>query len=126
MLSNHEHATLEEASSDLLGFALDPSNWVSVESDALEASPGSKVPAYQRSVGKLKVLASVDIRPNLETHLRVAFRAPGLNPIKAADHLEVFLKRRMPLVPNSEWSVELDRRNWIHFVRLYTKARLDA
>ena len=47
-------------------------------------------------------------------------------PVKAADHLEAFLKQRLPLTPNSEWQVEVDERRWIHFVRRYAAPRLQA
>jgi hypothetical protein len=119
MLSVQQRTSLEEASSDLLEFALDPRNWVPLAA----AAPAL---AYQRSVGALRVLAWVDVRPNLTTYLRIAFRGPGLSPMKAADHLEEFLKARMPLMPNTEWQVELDSRNWIHFVRPYTQGNLRA
>jgi len=59
-------------------------------------------------------------------NLRVAFRAPGLTPVKAADHLEAFLRKRLPLTPNSEWQVEVDERRWIHFVRRFAGTRLQA
>jgi hypothetical protein len=81
---------------------------------------------YQRRVGPLRICASVDVTSGLEVHLRVAFRAPGLTPIKAADHLEAFLKQRLPLTPNTEWQVEVDERRWIHFVRRYAAAHLLA
>lgn len=126
MLSVQQRTTLQEASSDLLEFALDPRNWVPIEAELQERGNTSPTTAYQRSVGALRVLAWVDVRPNLETYLRIAFRGPGLSPMKAADHLEEFLKARMPLMPNTEWEVELDRRNWIHFVRPYTVGNLRA
>jgi hypothetical protein len=56
----------------------------------------------------------------------VAFRGPGLTPVKAADQLEAFLKTRLPLTPNTEWQVEVDERRWIHFVRRYASPRLNA
>ncbi|HZI10459.1 MAG TPA: hypothetical protein VE153_08675 [Myxococcus sp.] len=127
MLSIHEHATLEEASSELLQFVLQPSNWMT----ALPANQTpSSVPGddaqYQRRVGSLRIFAIIEVAPSLEVSLRVAFRAPGLTPVKAADHLEAFLKQRLPLTPNSEWQVEVDERRWIHFVRRYAAPRLQA
>ena len=44
----------------------------------------------------------------------------------AADHLESFLKQRLPLTPNSEWQVEVDERRWIHFSRRYAGTHLLA
>ena len=127
MLSIHEHANLEEASEELLEFALAPSNWV--QAPAAEQAPTS-VPAedarYQRRVGSLRVYTVIEVAGSLEVFLRVAFRAPGLTPVKAADHLESFLKQRLPLTPNSEWQVEVDERRWIHFVRRYSASRLQA
>jgi hypothetical protein len=127
MLAIHEHATVEDASSDLLDFILTPENWLSVEQQAEDASarPAQNV-LYQRRVGPLRICASVEVSAPLETFLRVAFRAPGLTPVKAADHLEAFLRKRLPLTPNSEWQVEVDERRWIHFVRRYAGTRLQA
>jgi hypothetical protein len=127
MLAIHEHATVEEASSDLLDFILTPENWLSIEQQAEDASvrPAQNV-LYQRRVGPLRICASVEVSSPLETFLRVAFRAPGLTPVKAADHLEAFLRKRLPLTPNSEWQVEVDERRWIHFVRRYAGTRLQA
>jgi hypothetical protein len=119
MLSIHEHDTLEEASTDLLSFVLDPRNWLAQAREVQSEE-------YQRRVGKLRISASVDVQPNLDTRLRVSFRAPGLSPLKAADHLETFLKPRLPLLPNTEWQVELDERSWIHFFRPYTLEKLQA
>jgi hypothetical protein len=121
MLSVPQRATLKEASSDLLSFALDPRNWV-----PLTGATHAPNLEYERRVGALRVLASVNILPNLETYLRISFRGPGLSPMTAADHLEEFLEARLPLMPNTEWEVELDHRHWIHFVRPYTTARLKA
>ena len=127
MLSIHEHATLEEASAELLQFALAPSNWTTAlpASQAPTAVPGQDV-QYQRRVGPLRIYTTVEVAPSLDVFLRVAFRAPGLTPVKAADLLETFLKQRLPLTPNSEWQVEVDERRWIHFVRRYASARLQA
>ncbi|HLL06650.1 MAG TPA: hypothetical protein VK539_39120 [Myxococcaceae bacterium] len=127
MLAIHELATVEEASSDLLDFILIPENWLSIEQQSEDASarPAQNV-LYQRRVGPLRICASIEVSTPLETFLRVAFRAPGLTPVKAADHLEAFLRKRLPLTPNSEWQVEVDERRWIHFVRRYAGPRLQA
>jgi hypothetical protein len=130
MLSIHEKATVEEASADLLSFILEPGNWVPLDEPEGEEDstlrPVDDV-AYQRRVGPLRICASVDVSPeSLEVLLRVAFRAPGLTPVTAADHLEAFLKDRLPLVPNSEWQVEVDSRKWIHFMRRYVGGALQA
>ncbi|XXF79323.1 hypothetical protein P2318_06110 [Myxococcaceae bacterium GXIMD 01537] len=127
MLSIHEHATVEEASADLLDFILGPDNWVSLAQPSQDPSarPGQNA-LYQRRVGSLRICASVDVTPELGVFLRIAFRAPGLTPVKAADHLEAFLKTRLPLTPNSEWQVEVDERRWIHFMRRYAGAHLAA
>lgn len=125
MLSIHEHASLEEASVELLEFALDPSNWTVALENGAAVVPAQGV-QNQRRVGPLRVYAVVEVTPSLEVFLRVAFRAPGLTPVKAADHLESFLKQRLPLTPNTEWQVEVDERRWIHFVRRYASPRLQA
>ncbi len=127
MLSIHEHSTVEEASAALLAFALEPSNWVApVPPD--EDTPAQPAPSaqYQRRVGPLRICAFVEVSSELEVFLRVAFRAPGLTPVKAADHLETFLKHRLPLTPNTEWQVQVDERRWIHFVRRYAAPSLAA
>lgn len=118
MLSNAEHVSLEEAGSDLLAFALAPQNWTvkDVRADAL----------FQRRVGSVRIYAQIEIAEDLETVLRIGFFAPNLSPNKAADHLEAFVKGRMPFMPNSEWAVEIDDRRWIHFCRTYTAASLTA
>ncbi|WP_037584445.1 hypothetical protein [Stigmatella aurantiaca] len=127
MLAIHEHMTVEEASGDLLGFVLVPDNWLPLERQAEDPSVRPVQNAvYQRRVGPLRICACVDVSATLDVSLRVAFRAPGLTPVKAADHLETFLRNRMPLTPNSEWQVEVDERRWIHFVRRYTGAHLQA
>jgi hypothetical protein len=126
-LAIHEHATVEEASKDLLDFILEPTNWLSLEEQASDASlrPAQNA-LYQRRVGPLRICACLELSSSLEVFLRIAFRAPGLTPVKAADHLEAFLRSRLPLTPNSEWQVEVDERRWIHFVRRYAGARLQA
>jgi hypothetical protein len=125
MLSIHEHASLEEASVELLEFALEPSNWMAIQANGAAVVPAQDA-QNQRRVGPLRVYAVVEVSPSLEVFLRVAFRAPGLTPVKAADHLELFLKQRLPLTPNTEWQVEVDERRWIHFVRRYASPRLQA
>ncbi len=127
MLQINELANVEEAGKELLGFILDPKNWVPLDrlSKDPTARPGQN-PAYQRQVGGLRICASVDVTPELVVFLRVGFRGPGLSPMKAADHLESFLKSRMPFTPNSEWQVEIDERRWIHFIRRYAGETLRA
>jgi hypothetical protein len=102
MLSIPENRNVEEASESLLDFILEPSNWVWLGHVKDGERPG-QLPEYQRRVGSLRICASVDVSPELGVFLRVAFRAPGLSPSKAADHLEAFLKNRIPLTPNTEW-----------------------
>ncbi len=126
MLSIHEHATLEDASTALLEFALEPSNWMTLQPAEQAATAVPQDVRYQRRVGSLRIYTVLEVAPSLEVFLRVAFRAPGLTPVKAADHLEAFLKQRLPLTPNSEWQVEVDERRWIHFVRRYSAPRLQA
>jgi len=127
MLSVHEHSTLEEAGQELLAFILEPSNWVtSLPRHAGVISPPGQDEKHQRRVGTLRVYAAVEVDSSLDVFLRVAFRGPGLTPVKAADHLESFLEQRLPLTPNSEWQVEVDERRWIHFVRRYAGSRLTA
>jgi hypothetical protein len=126
-LAIHEHATVEEASKDLLDFILMADNWLSARQQAQEPSARPVQNAlYQRRVGPLRICACVDVSDALEVSLRVAFRAPGLTPVKAADQLEAFLRTRVPLTPNTEWQVEVDERRWIHFVRRYAGAHLLA
>ncbi len=126
-LAIHEHATVEEASKDLLDFILMADNWLSARQQAQEPSARPVQNAlYQRRVGPLRICACVDVSDALEVSLRVGFRAPGLTPVKAADQLEAFLRTRVPLTPNTEWQVEVDERRWIHFVRRYAGAHLLA
>lgn len=127
MLSVQENASLQEAGAELLEFILSAEHWVPLEQLSREPQlrPGQNA-AYQRRVGALRICASVDVTPSLEVFLRVAFRAPGLSPVKAADHLDAFLKSRLPLTPNTEWQVQIDERRWIHFMRRYTGETLRA
>ena len=127
MLQIDEHSTVEEASRDLLEYILSPENWVMLSElkQRPDARPGQN-PAYQRRVGNLRICASVDVTASLDTLLRIAFRAPGLTPPKGADHLASFLAPRIPLLPNSEWQVQIDEKNWIHFIRRYTTPSLSA
>jgi hypothetical protein len=127
MLSIHEHPSVEEASRHLLRFVLDPTNWLapggevtSQSHDLRERSP------YQRKVGPLRICASVDVSPTLEATLKISFRAPGLTPMEATDHLERFLRTKFVMIPNSEWLVEVDDRRWIHFIRRYSGRALRA
>lgn len=127
MLQIPEHSTLQEASRNLLDFILSPQNWVLLsELDQKPAARPGQNPDYQCLVGNLRICASVDVTPSLETFVRVAFRGPGLTPKKAADHLVSFMGPRIPLWPNSEWQVQVDARNWIHFIHCYTRAALEA
>ena len=112
MLSSAEHVSVEDAGGDLLAFVLDPENWA-VKDVRQKAE-------YQRKVGSLRMYAQIEVNEDLEAVLRIGFFAPGLSPTKAADHLEAFVKTRLPFVPNSEWQVEIDDRRWIHFYRRYT------
>ncbi len=127
MLSINEHATMEEASNELLEFVLDPQNWVALGElrTRPQERPGQNA-AYQRRVGNLRICASVDVTPGLEVFLRVAFRAPGLTPPRAADHLAEFITGKIPLIPNAEWQVQVDDREWVHFIRRYTAEALKA
>lgn len=116
---------LVEASRTLLDFILAPANWFPLSKLQIEPiTPPGQNALYQRRVGALRICASVDITDDLQVFLRVAFKAPGLTPAKAADHLETFLKPRLPLLPNTEWQVEVDAKGWIHFIRRYSGARL--
>lgn len=118
MLSVNESRTLVEAGQELVGFILEPAHWVSLDfaQGAPDKVPG-KNPEYQRVVGALRICASVDVTRELGVFLRVGFRAPGLTPARAAEHLEEFLKGSLPLRPNTEWQVQIDSRKWIHFIR---------
>jgi hypothetical protein len=120
MLSIHEHATVQDASSELLNFVLDPVNWVALDTVKREpsAGPGQNA-AYQRIVGKLRICAAVEVTSSLDVFLRIGFSAPGLTPMIAAEHLEAFLGTRLPLIPNSEWQVAVEGRRWVHFIRRY-------
>jgi hypothetical protein len=82
--------------------------------------------SHQRRVGSLRICASVDVTASLKVFLHVAFRAPQLTPMKAVDLLEAFLRETLPLLPNTEWEVRIDERQWIHFSRLYAQAPLAA
>lgn len=133
MLSIHESASLEEASSELLDTALAPEHWrerAASEGDGDGAGRpddrGLDDPRYQRRVGALRVCAALEVGEDLGVTLRVSFRAPGLTPTRAAEHLEAFLGPRLPLLPNTEWQVEVDERRWIHFSRRYLEGPLEA
>lgn len=118
MLSNAEHVSLEDAGGDLLQFALSPENWT-----ARDVRTHAE---FQRKVGSLRVYAQIEVNEELDAVLRIGFYGPNLSPTKAADHLEEFVKGRMPFTPNSEWQVEIDDRKWIHFCRRYTGPSLSA
>jgi hypothetical protein len=127
MLLVHEHATLEEASTHLLEYVLSPEHWLPSEAAAsLALRPAYQPAEYHARVGKLRICACLNVRSNLDVVLHVAFRAPGLTPARAADHLETFLQERLPLQPNTEWQVEVDGRYWIHFQRAYQNQKLVA
>lgn len=110
--------TMEEAGGALLERAIDPARW---------ALPGRRVTVDNTCrVGSVQVCASVDVTPTLETFLRVSFRGPKLSPMQAAELLEQFTSVRFTFIPNIEWFVEIDARNWIHFSRPYSQPRLQA
>lgn len=127
MFQIHEHSSVEEASQELFPFIANPRNWVALEqlSRHPDARPGENA-AYQRQVGALRICASVDVTDGLQVFLRIAFRAPGLTPTRAADHLDSFLKQFIPMLPQSEWQVQVDGRKWIHFIRRYGAEPLRA
>jgi hypothetical protein len=127
MLSIDQHITLEEAGAKLLDFVLAAENWVVLDRIRTrpQERPGQNA-AYQREVGSLRICASVVVTAGLEVFLRIAFRGPGLSPSRAADHLGTFLEGRIPLTPNSEWQVQVDGPDWVHFVRRYAGAPLEA
>ena len=127
MLSIDESSSLEEAGEALLDFIAKPAQWVALAElgEDPRLRPGQN-PSYQRRVGTVKICASVDISSQLDVYLRIGFRGPGLTPTKAADHLEKFLARRLPLLPNTEWQVEVDERRWIHFIRRWVGPTLQA
>lgn len=110
--------SMEAAGEALLTRAIDPSRWM---------LPGRRVTLDNRAkVGTVEVCASVDVTPTLETFLRVSFKGPSLSPMEAAELLEAFTRCRYTFVPNCEWMVEIDARQWIHFSRPYTQPRLQA
>jgi len=127
MLQVSQNATVEEAGRDLLGFILQPDHWVVLDrlADRPNERPGANA-NYQRQVGPISICASVDVTADLGVFLRIAFRAAKLTPVKAAEHLEAFLRSRMPLLPNTEWQVQVDGRRWIHFIRRYVGEGLQA
>jgi hypothetical protein len=127
MLQVTQSATVEEAGKDLLGFILDPVHWVVLDRLATQPQerPGSN-PNYQRRVGPISICASVDVTADLGVFLRIAFRASKLTPVKAAELLEQFLRPRLPLLPNTEWQVQIDERKWIHFIRRWVSDSLTA
>lgn len=127
MLSIHEHATVAEASEALFPFIVSPNNWVVM--GRLQSEPGMRPgenASYQRRVGPLRICASVDVTPALGVFLRIGFRGPAMSPMKAADHLEAFLKGRLPMLPHSEWTVQVDERRWVHFIRRWVGDALTA
>src|SRR5262245_15995106 len=61
-LAIHEHATVEEASKDLLDFVLMPANWLPIEAQSADPSLRPVQNAhYQRRVGPLRICACVDV-----------------------------------------------------------------
>jgi hypothetical protein len=118
MLQVNQSPSLEQAGRDLLDFILPPPNWVVLErlSSAPQERPGVN-PNYQRQVDGVRICASVDVTPELGVFLRIAFRGPKLTPMKAVECLEAFLRERLPLLPNTEWQVQVDERRWFHFIR---------
>jgi len=127
MLSIHAHSTVEEASEALFPFIVRPENWVPLEglSRNRGVRPGENA-AYQRAVGPLRICASVDVTAELSVYLRVAFRAPQLTPLQAADHLADFLKHFVPLLPHAEWEVHVDGKRWVHFIHRWVGSPLQA
>jgi len=110
--------SMEEAGGALLERATAPERW---------GYPGRRVTMDNRArVGRVEVCASVDVTPTLETLLRVSFKGPELSPMQAAELLERFTSARFTFIPNLEWFVEIDARQWIHFSRPYTQPRLQA
>jgi hypothetical protein len=125
MLAVPETATFEEAGQALLPFALQPDNWVPATKG--QAVDETVVPeAYQRQVGAVRVCAAVQVSPKMDAELHVLFRGQGLTLIKAADLLERFLRRNLPLTPNTEWRVVTDERRGVRFSRRYAAAGLQA
>lgn len=118
-VAEQSEPSFEEGTKGFLAYVMAPEHWVSSARSRAE-------PAYQRQVGALRVRASVDVMPTLETFLHISFRAPDLSPMKAVDLLESLIKERFALSPNVEWQVEIDARMWIHFVRRYTAVTLAA
>lgn len=110
--------SMEEAGGALLERALNPERWT---------LPGRRATSDNTCrVGAVEVCASVDVTPTLETFIRVSFRGPKLSPMQAAELLEQFTSVRFTFIPNIEWFVEIDARQWIHFSRPYTRPRLQA
>lgn len=110
--------SMSEAGDALLVRATAPERWM---------LPGRRVTLDNTCrVGSVQVCASVDVTPTLETFLRVSFKGPTLSPMQAAELLEQFTSTRYVFVPNVEWFVEIDARQWIHFSRPYTQPRLQA
>jgi hypothetical protein len=110
--------SMAEAGDALLQRAVDPERWM---------LPGRRVTVDNICrLGTVQVCASVDVTPTLETFLRVSFKGPKLSPMQAAELLEQFTAVRYLFVPNIEWFVEIDARQWIHFSRPYSQPRLQA
>jgi hypothetical protein len=109
---------MQEAGALLLERAVDPRRWM---------LPGRRVTKDNLcDVGSVQVCATVDVTPTLEASLRVSFRGPQLSPMQASELLEQFTGARFIFVPNVEWFVEIDARNWIHFSRRYCRPTLIA
>ncbi len=118
MLRATKADSMKEAGDALLEKAIHPSRWM---------LPGKRVTLDNRCrVGKVEVCASIDVTPTLETYIRVSFKGPELSPLEAAEFLEQFTSVRYTFIPNLEWLVEIDSREWIHFSRRYTHTRLQA
>src|SRR5918996_1464711 len=90
MLSIHENRTLQEASSDLLGFILNPSNWVMLEELRQHPNqrPGENAD-YQRRVGARPSAAIHDTRTTPRSGSRwkkAVFSVAEANPNCGAGH----------------------------------------
>ena len=119
MLAATETSRIEDAGRQMLPIILQGANWV-------QHANNRETAVYLRRVGSISVSASIDVTPLLDVYLRVAFRAPGLTPMQAVNLLEAFLKSHLPLLPQTEWLVEIDGQSWIHFSRRWVQETLEA
>ena len=121
MQTTHDHSTLEDAGEKLLPMAIRAENWVPGQDGRLS------LPHFlQARAEGVRVSACISIGPELEVELRISFRGSHLSLGTAAELLERFVARAIPLAPNTEWRVEVDPRRRVTFCRRWAPDALQG